>query len=227
MLSDADIIALWVTLKLGVVTTGILVVVSTPVAWWIVRTRYLFLKDIAVSLITMPMVLPPTVLGFYLLVLMGPEGVIGKFVSALNLPPIVFSFPGLVVGSVIFSLPLVVQSLQTSFESVSAAQLDAASTLGAGKLDRFLSIVLPASRHGYFTAAVLGFGHTIGEFGVILMIGGSIPGHTKVLSMVIYEHVESLEYANAHMLSLLMLMFAFGSVLLIQLTKTRLNRRPS
>lgn len=220
-LSPDDIQAIWVTLKLGIVTTILLLLIATPLAWWLSRSnrnRSLgFVRDIISSIISLPLVLPPTVLGFYLLVMMGPEGPLGQMMGALNLPLLVFSFNGLVVGSVIFSLPLVVQTLRNTFLSIDQTHLDAAATLGANGLDRFISLILPLSRHGYLSAAVLGFAHTIGEFGVILMIGGSIPGKTRVISMVIYEHVEALEYTNAHTLAAMMLSFAFVSLLIIQL----------
>lgn len=220
-LSQDDIQAIWVTLKLGIVTTILLLLIATPLAWWLSRpnrNRSLgFVRDIISSIISLPLVLPPTVLGFYLLVMMGPEGPLGQMMGALNLPLLVFSFNGLVVGSVIFSLPLVVQTLKNTFLSIDQSHLDAAATLGANGFDRFISLILPLSRHGYFSAAVLGFAHTIGEFGVILMIGGSIPGKTRVISMVIYEHVEALEYTNAHTLAAMMLSFAFVSLLIIQL----------
>lgn len=220
-LSPDDIQAIWVTLKLGIVTTILLLLIATPLAWWLSRSnrnRSLgFVRDIISSIISLPLVLPPTVLGFYLLVMMGPEGPLGQMMGALNLPLLVFSFNGLVVGSVIFSLPLVVQTLRNTFLSIDQSHLDAAATLGANGLDRFISLILPLSRQGYLSAAVLGFAHTIGEFGVILMIGGSIPGKTRVISMVIYEHVEALEYTNAHTLAAMMLVFAFVSLLIIQL----------
>lgn len=220
-LSQDDIQAIWVTLKLGIVTTILLLLIATPLAWWLSRpnrNRSLgFVRDIISSIISLPLVLPPTVLGFYLLVMMGPEGPLGQMMGALNLPLLVFSFNGLVVGSVIFSLPLVVQTLKNTFLSIDQSYLNAAATLGANGLDRFISLILPLSRHGYLSAAVLGFAHTIGEFGVILMIGGSIPGKTRVISMVIYEHVEALEYTNAHTLAAMMLVFAFVSLLIIQL----------
>ncbi len=220
-LSPDDIQAIWVTLKLGIVTTILLLLIATPLAWWLSRSnrnRSLgFVRDIISSIISLPLVLPPTVLGFYLLVMMGPEGPLGQMMGALNLPLLVFSFNGLVVGSVIFSLPLVVQTLRNTFLSIDQSHLDAAATLGANGLDRFISLILPLSRQGYLSAAVLGFAHTIGEFGVILMIGGSIPGKTRVISMVIYEHVEALEYTSAHTLAAMMLSFAFVSLLIIQL----------
>ncbi len=220
-LSPDDLLAIWVTLKLGFVTTLILLILATPIAWWFSqpskRIGVRIFKDIMASIVSLPMVLPPTVLGFYLLVMMGPEGFFGQMMGALNLPLLVFSFSGLVVGSVIFSMPIVVQTLRNSFLAIEHSHLDAASTLGANPLDRFFSLILPLSRHGYLSAAVLGFAHTIGEFGVILMIGGSIPGKTKVISMIIYEHVEALEYANAHALAVMMLVFSFVCLLTIQI----------
>ncbi len=228
-LSPDDLQAIWVTLKLGFVTTLILLVIATPLAWWLSVNSQRFalriFKDIVSSVVSLPMVLPPTVLGFYLLVMMGKHGFLGQMMDALNLPSLAFSFNGLVVGSVLFSMPIVVQTLKTTFMAIDQSYLDAASTLGASPVDRFFSLIIPLSRHGYLSAAVLGFAHTIGEFGVILMIGGSIPGKTKVISMVIYEHVEALEYANAHALAALMLVFSFICLFLIQvLNKADMTR---
>ena len=236
-LGSEDLLAIWVTLKLGFITTVILLVICTPLAWWLSRPcpkvggrsggriGVGFFKDVIAAIVSLPMVLPPTVLGFYLLVMMGPKGFLGQAMGALNLPLLVFSFSGLVVGSVIFSMPIVVQTLKTSFLAIEQSHLDAAATLGAKPLDRFFSLVLPLTRHGYLSAAVLGFAHTIGEFGVILMIGGSIPGQTKVISMVIYEHVEALEYANAHALAAIMLIFSFISLLILQVLNKNTAKR--
>ena len=208
MITEADIIALSVTFKLAFVTTFLLFVFGMPLAWWLARSqcRYKFFVE---ALVAVPLVLPPTVLGFYLLLALGPSGPIGSAMNALNLGSIAFSFTGLVIGSMIFSLPFVVQPMTSAFASISKRQLEAAATLGAPPFDQIKSIALPQAQNGLITAAVLGFAHTIGEFGVVLMIGGNIPGETQVLSITIYEHVESLQYAQAHFLSAGLLILSF------------------
>jgi molybdate transport system permease protein len=213
-LSDADLAALWVTLKLAGATTLILLLLGTPLAWWLAhsRCRLRFLVEAAVAL---PLVLPPTVLGFYLLILLAPHGAIGSLVQALGGPGLAFSFTGLVVGSVIYSLPFVVQPLQGAFAAIGSRPLEVAATLGAGPLDRFISVALPLARHGFITAAVLGFAHTVGEFGVVLMIGGNIPGETQVLSIAIYDHVEALDYGQAHTLAAGLLVLSFVMLLAV------------
>lgn len=220
MLTAADITAFLLTLQLAGVTTLILLVLGTPLAWWLSQTRSR-LRGPVEALIALPLVLPPTVLGFYLLLSMSPDGPLGRLAAQLGLPGLAFSFWGLVVGSVVYSLPFVVQPLQTAFAGVNRQLLEVATTLGAGGLDRFLTVVLPMSRVGYLTAIVLGFAHTMGEFGVVLMIGGNIPGETQVLSIAIYDHVESLQYTQAHWLSGILLVLSFA----VLLTVYTLNRR--
>jgi molybdate transport system permease protein len=207
MLSSSDISALWLTLELASVTTAILLLIGTPLAWWLTRTRWR-LKFVVEALVALPLVLPPTVLGFYLLITLSPGGVIGGTLTALGLPALSFTFAGLVVGSVIYSLPFVVQPLQHAFTHIGPRPLEVAATLGASPLDTFFSVVLPLARRGYITAAVLGFAHTLGEFGVVLMIGGNIPGKTQLASMAIYDHVEAVEYAQAHWLSACLLLLS-------------------
>jgi molybdate transport system permease protein len=208
MISEYDISALIVTIRLAIVSTAILVIIGTPLAWWLSQTKIKF-KVIIEALIALPLVLPPTVLGFYLLITLGSNGPIGKFLESLGGNSIAFTFSGLVIGSVIYSLPFVVQPLQNSFSSIGSRSLEVASTLGASKLDRFFTVVVPLSRSGFLTASILGFAHTVGEFGVVLMIGGNIPGETGVLSIAIYDHVEAMEYTQAHILSGGLLLLSF------------------
>jgi molybdate transport system permease protein len=206
-----DLDPLWLTLRLAATATPLLLVLGTPLAWWLASTRSRLRSPVEAA-VALPLVLPPTVLGFYLLVLLGPRGALGSAWQALGLAPLVFSFSGLVIGSVLYSLPFVVQPLQGAFEAIGRQPLEAAATLRAGPLDRFLTVAVPLARRGFVTAATLGFAHTLGEFGVVLMIGGNIPGRTRVLSIAIYDHVERLEYAEAHRLSLGMLLFAFAAL---------------
>ncbi|MBI9072997.1 MAG: molybdate ABC transporter permease subunit [Melioribacteraceae bacterium] len=208
ILNEYDISALIITLKLALSTTFILLVLGTPLSWWLSKTKFR-LKFLIDAVIALPLVLPPTVLGFYLLIAFGPDGFIGILLDTLGIKPIAFTFTGLIAGSVIYSLPFVVQPLQDAFKSVGKQQIEVAATLGASPIDRFFTVIIPLARHGFFTAAVLGFAHTIGEFGVVLMIGGNIPGETQVLSIAIYDHVESLEYINAHWLSGILLCISF------------------
>ncbi len=217
MLTEVDLAAIRLTLKLATVTTVILLIVGTPIAWWLARTRSKW-KGVVGAVVALPLVLPPTVLGFYLLVAMGPNGPVGRFTESLGLGTLPFTFPGLVVASVFYSLPFVVQPVQNAFEAVGERMLEAAATLRASPWDTFFSVALPLARPGFVTAAVLGFAHTVGEFGVVLMIGGNIPEKTRVVSVQIYDHVEALEYAEAHMLSAGMLVFSF-LVLLILYTR--------
>ncbi|MGO1691668.1 MAG: molybdate ABC transporter permease subunit [Marinobacter sp.] len=198
----------WLTLKLAGFTTAVLLVVGTPIAWWLAHSNHWVRQPIA-AIVALPLVLPPTVLGFYLLVLMGPKGMVGELTEQLGLGLLPFTFEGLVIASVIYSLPFTVQPLQNAFGSINQQLLEVASTLRASPRDRFFSIVLPLARPGFLTAGVLTFAHTIGEFGVVLMIGGNIPGETKVLSVAIYDHVESLEYTQAHWLAAGMVVFSF------------------
>lgn len=220
MISDADLVALRVTLQLAGLTTLILLVLGTPLAWWLARSRWRF-KFLVEAVVALPLVLPPTVLGFYLLVTLGPQGPVGSLMEALGGRPLAFTFAGLVVGSVIYSLPFVVQPLQGAFTSVGRRPLEVAATLRASPFDRFFTVAVPLARQGFLTATVLGFAHTVGEFGVVLMIGGNIPGRTQVLSIAIYDHVESLEYSHAHILSGGLLMISF----LLLITVYALNRR--
>ncbi len=213
-LSDNDLEALWVTLRLAGLTTLVLLLLGTPLAWWLSRTRCR-VKPLIEAAVALPLVLPPTVLGFYLLVMLSPQGPVGHWVQALGGPTLVFSFTGLVVGSVIYSLPFVVQPLQGAFAAIGQRPVEVAATLGAGPLDRFVTVVLPLARHGFVTAAVLGFAHTVGEFGVVLMIGGNIPGETQVLSIAIYDHVEALAYTQAHWLAGGLLVLSFGMLLAV------------
>lgn len=209
-----DWTAVRLTAQLAALTTLLLLIAGTPVAWWLARTRSAF-KPVVASLVAMPLVLPPTVLGFYLLLLMGPQGPVGQFTQALGLGRLPFTFAGLVVASVLYSMPFVVQPLQQAFEAIPERTLEAAAMLRAGPWDRFFTVALPLARPGLLTASVLGFAHTVGEFGVVLMIGGNIPGQTRVLSVAIYGHVEALEFANAHRLAAGMV--AFAMVVLITL----------
>ena len=206
-MTAADWSAVRLTAELAALSTLILLVVGTPLAWGLARTRSRF-KPLWAALVAMPLVLPPTVLGFYLLLLMGPQGPVGQATQALGLGRLPFSFAGLVVASVIYSLPFVVQPLQQAFEAIPERTLEAAATLRASPLDRFFSVALPLARPGLVTAAVLGFAHTVGEFGVVLMIGGNIPDKTRVLSVALYDHVEAMEFAAAHRLAAGMVVFA-------------------
>ena len=214
MLTSADLAAVWLTLRLAGVTTLLLLAIGTPIAWWLTRTHSRLQPAVA-AVVALPLVLPPTVLGFYLLVAMGPQGPVGQLTQALGLGLLPFTFSGLVVASVLYSMPFVVQPLQQAFAAIDEATLDAAATLRAGPWDRFFSVVVPLARPGFLTAAVLGFAHTVGEFGVVLMIGGNIPGQTRVISVQIYDHVEAMEYASAHALSGAMLAFSFVVLLLL------------
>ena len=208
MFASPDLAAIWLTLKLAAVTTALLLVIGTPIAWWLARTRSWWKGPVG-AVVALPIVLPPTVIGFYLLVTMGPNGPVGQFTQALGLGLLPFTFAGLVVASVFYSLPFVVQPLQNAFEAIGDRPLEAAATLRATPLDAFFSVVLPLARPGYLTATVLGFTHTVGEFGVVLMIGGNIPNETRVVSVQIYDHVEALEYAQAHWLAAGMVVFSF------------------
>ena len=219
-LSTQDLTALWITLQLAAITTILLLIVGTPLAWWLSRTRSRY-KAIVEAMVALPLVLPPTVLGFYLLIMLGTNGPIGQFMQAVGAQPLAFTFTGLVVGSIFYSLPFVVQPLQTAFTAIGQRPLEVAATLRASPIDRFFSVVIPMARPGFLTAAVLGFAHTVGEFGVVLMIGGNIPGQTQVLSIAIYDHVEALEYTQAHWLAGGLLILSF----LMLLTIYGLNRR--
>ena len=207
-LDASDLAAIWLTLQLASLTTVILLVIGTPIALWLAHTRS-WLKGPIGSIVALPLVLPPTVIGFYLLLLLGPNGAVGQFTQYLGIGTLTFSFPGLVIGSVLYSMPFVVQPLQNAFAAIGTRPLEVAATLRANPWDTFFSVILPLARHGFITAAILGFAHTVGEFGVVLMIGGNIPDKTRVVSVQIYDHVEAMEYAQAHWLAGAMLVFSF------------------
>lgn len=213
-LPAVDHTAILLTLKLASVTTLLLMLIATPLAWWLTHT-HARLRAAVTALVSLPLVLPPTVLGFYLLVLLGPRGWVGGWMQALGLETLPFSFGGLVVGSVVFSLPFAVQPLANAFAAIGDRPLEVAATLRASPWDRFASVALPLARPGFVTAAVLAFAHTVGEFGVVLMLGGNIPGETRVLSVAIYDHVEALEYAEAHVLSVGLVAFSFVVLLML------------
>lgn len=216
ILSDADLTALYLTLKLALASTVILLALGTPFAWWLARTRWRY-KFFIEAMIALPLVLPPTVLGFYLLLLLGANGPL----SAIGAAPLAFTFSGLVIGSVIYSMPFVIQPLHDAFQAIGKRPLEVAATLRASPWDRFLTIALPLARPGFITASVLGFAHTIGEFGVVLMIGGNIPGQTQVLSIAIYDHVESLDYASAHWLSGGLIVLSFIMLVMVYASNRR------
>jgi len=207
-MESSDLAAVWLTIKLASVVTVLLLLLGTPIAWWLARTRSR-LKGVVGAVVALPLVLPPTVLGFYLLLALGPNGPIGQLTQALGIGLLPFTFPGLVIASVFYSLPFVVQPIQNAFEAIGERPLEAAATLRAGPWDAFWSVAVPLARPGFISGAILGFAHTVGEFGVVLMIGGNIPGETRVVSVQIYDHVEALEYAQAHWLSAGMLLFSF------------------
>jgi molybdate transport system permease protein len=214
MLSAADLATLWLTFKVAAVATMLMLLIGTPLAWWLARTTSRW-KSIGNALVSLPLVLPPTVLGFYLLILMGPSGAIGKFTAWLGLSVLPFTFPGLIVASVLYSLPFVVQPLQASFSAIGEQPLEAAATLRASPWDSFFSVVVPLAKPGFLTAGILGFTHTVGEFGVVLMVGGNIPDQTRVVSVQIYNHVEALEYTEAHWLAGCLLLFSFTVLLVL------------
>lgn len=221
MLGSSDIAAIWLTLKLASVTTLILLLLGTPIAWWLARTRS-WLKGPVGAIVALPLVLPPTVIGFYLLLLLGPNGAVGQLAQSLGLGTLTFSFSGLVIGSVLYSMPFVVQPLHNAFLAIGPRPLEVAATLRASPLDTFFSVVVPLARPGFVTATILGFAHTVGEFGVVLMIGGNIPDKTRVVSVQIFDHVESMEYLQAHWLAGAMLVFSFLVLLaLYSSNKTR------
>jgi molybdate transport system permease protein len=223
MLNPADLAAIWLTVKLATVTTVLLLLIGTPVAWWLARTRSWWKGPVG-AVVALPIVLPPTVLGFYLLLLMGPEGIVGRFTVWAGIGLLPFTFWGLVVASVFYSMPFVVQPIQNAFEAIGERPLEAAATLRASPLDAFFSVAVPLARPGFITASILGFAHTVGEFGVVLMIGGNSPDKTRVVSVLIYDHVEALEYGQAHWLAGGMVAFSF-LVLLALYTLTG-KRRP-
>lgn len=215
-----DLSALILSLKLAVVTTGILLLVCTPLAWWLANTRNKF-KPVIEAIAALPIVLPPTVIGFYLLIFLGPQGWFGSFWVDITGEAITFSFLGLVIASVIYSLPFVLQPIQGSFESVGQEPMETAATLGANPIDAFFSIAVPLAKRGFLTATIMGIAHTLGEFGVVLMVGGNIPGETRVISIAIYDHVEMLNYNSAHLTSLLLLAFSFSAMLVLYVVNRR------
>jgi molybdate transport system permease protein len=222
--SDADLGAIWLTLRLATVVTFLLLLIGTPIAWWLARTRS-WLKGPIGAVVALPLVLPPTVLGFYLLLVMGPNGPVGRLTESLGMGLLPFTFWGLVVASVFYSMPFVVQPIQNAFEAIGERPLEVAATLRASPWDRFFSVALPLSKPAFITASILGFAHTVGEFGVVLMIGGNIPDKTRVVSVQIFDHVEALEYMEAHWLSGAMVIFSF-LVLLAVYTFNQKTREP-
>jgi molybdate transport system permease protein len=215
---------LWLSAQLALVTTTILIILGAPLAWWLSQTRSRWQPAVQ-AIVAMPIVLPPTVLGFYLLIVLGPNGAIGSWWVKLTGDTLTFSFTGLVIASCIYSLPFAVQPMQNAFESLSKRNLEAAWTLGASKLDAFFSVAVPLSIRGFVSAIVLAFAHTLGEFGVVLMVGGNIPGETRVVSIAIYDHVETLDYASAHQLSLALIVFAFVTLFSMFLINRRWQTR--
>ncbi|WP_078119020.1 molybdate ABC transporter permease subunit [Thiosocius teredinicola] len=213
----------WLTLELATLTTIILLIVGTPLAWWLANTRCMCREWVG-AVVALPLVLPPTVLGFYLLLMLGPEGAIGRLTESLGIGTLPFTFAGLVFGSVLYSLPFVVQPVRNAFEAMGPRPMEVAATLRASPLRAFLTVALPLARPGFLTGAVLGFAHTVGEFGVVLMIGGNIPGETKVLSVAIYDHVESLEWDQAHWLAGGMLLFSFIVVVAMYHLERRMRK---
>ena len=222
-LSPEAVQAIRLTLQLATATTLLLLLLATPLAWWLASTRSRWRAPVS-ALVTLPLVLPPTVLGFYLLVLMGPDGAVGRLTTALGWGTLNFSFTGLLIGSLIFSLPFAVQPIQHAFEAIGPRPMEVAATLRARPLDAFFSVALPLARPGLLTAAILSFAHTVGEFGVVLMIGGNIPGQTRVVSMQIYSHVEAGEFTQAHVLSAGMVVLSFAVLLALALMKRRVGR---
>lgn len=216
MLQYGDWQALGLTLRLAMVSTSVLLLLGTPLAWWLATTHRGF-RPVVDAIVALPLVLPPTVLGFYLLVLLGPQGFVGRSWAWLGGQPLVFSFAGLVIGSVVYSLPFVVQPIRDAFLNIGPEPMEAAATLGAGPWARFRTIALPLAKRGFFTAASLGFAHTLGEFGVVLMLGGNIPGRTRVVSIAIFDHVEALDYSQAHFLAGVLLVISLALLMTVQL----------
>ena len=223
MINSSDWTALTLTFELALISTIILLVVGTPIAWWLSQTKVRF-KFLIETMIALPIVLPPTVLGFYLLIFLGPQGSVGKLVSYLGGPSLIFSFTGLVLGSIVYSMPFVIQPLQHAFSAIDKRADETAATIGFSRLRRFFYLFLPLSKTGYLSAFVLGFAHTLGEFGIVLMIGGNIPGETQVASISIYNYVEMLEYDKAHTLSLLLLLSSFTLLAIIYSLRIRFGR---
>ena len=223
MINSSDWTALTLTFELALISTIILLVIGTPIAWWLSQTKVRF-KFLIETMVALPIVLPPTVLGFYLLIFLGPQGSIGKLVSYLGGPSLIFSFTGLVIGSIVYSMPFVIQPLQHAFSVIDKRADETAATIGFSRLRRFFYLFLPLSKTGYLSAFVLGFAHTLGEFGIVLMIGGNIPGETQVASISIYNYVEMLEYDKAHTLSLLLLLISFTLLAIIYSLRIRFGR---
>jgi molybdate transport system permease protein len=219
-LTPDDLEAIWLTLRLAATTTFLLLLIATPLSWWLAMGEGWHRKAVS-ALVALPLVLPPSVLGFYLLLLMGPQGAVGKLTNALHLGMLPFTFTGLVAGSVLFSLPFAVQPIQSAFEAIGKRPLEVAATLRADAWDRFASIALPLARPGFFTATILAFAHTVGEFGVVLMLGGNIQGETRVVSVAIYNHAEAMEYTAAHLLAGGMVLFSFLVLLMLYLASGR------
>jgi molybdate transport system permease protein len=224
LLTASDLQAIWLTLQVATLTTVILALIGTPLAWWLARTRS-WLKTPLGTLVALPIVLPPSVLGFYLLVAMGPNGPVGHWTASWGLGYLPFTFPGLVVASVFYSLPFMVQPVHNAMEAMGSRPLEVAASLRASRLDTFFSVVLPLCRPGLVTGAIMSFAHTVGEFGVVLMVGGNIPGVTRVVSVQIYDHVEAMEYGDAHRLAAVMLGFSFVCLLALHLYNNRHKRR--
>jgi molybdate transport system permease protein len=220
MFHPDDLTALGLTLKLATISTALLLALGTPLAWWLATTDRRW-RPAVDALVSLPLVLPPTVLGFYLLLFLGPTGPAGRLMTAVGGRPLAFTFAGLVIGSIIYSLPFVVQPIRDAFAAVGREPLEAAATLGAAPRDRFFTVAVPLARRGFLTAATLGFAHTLREFGVVLMIGGNIPGRTQVLSIAIYDHVEALDYTRAHALSATLLAISFALLLSVHLVSRR------
>jgi molybdate transport system permease protein len=214
MLSPADLTALWITFKLAFVSTAILLVICTPLAWWLAHTRWRW-RSAVEAVVMLPLVLPPTVLGFYLLLFLGPQGWLGGVLESLGVGHLAFTFSGIVIGSMIYSLPFVMQPLTTAFQHAGGRMLEVAATLRASPLDRFFTVVLPLSQRGFLTAIVLSFAHTLGEFGVIIMVGGNIPGATQVASIAIFNHVEAMDYTAAHLLAAILVILSFSMLLMV------------
>ena len=223
MINSSDWTALTLTFELALISTIILLVIGTPIAWWLSQTKVRF-KFLIETMVALPIVLPPTVLGFYLLIFLGPQGSVGKLVSYLGGPSLIFSFTGLVLGSIVYSMPFVIQPLQHAFSVIDKRADETAATIGFSRLRRFFYLFLPLSKTGYLSAFVLGFAHTLGEFGIVLMIGGNIPGETQVASISIYNYVEMLDYDKAHTLSLLLLLISFTLLAIIYSLRIRFGR---
>ena len=223
MINSSDLTALTLTFELALISTIILLVIGTPIAWWLSQTKVRF-KFLIETMVALPIVLPPTVLGFYLLIFLGPQGSVGKLVNYLGGPSLIFSFTGLVLGSIVYSMPFVIQPLQHAFSVIDKRADETAATIGFSRLRRFFYLFLPLSKTGYLSAFVLGFAHTLGEFGIVLMIGGNIPGETQVASISIYNYVEMLEYDKAHTLSLSLLLISFTLLAIIYSLRIRFGR---